>query len=343
VVTGVNRVLWGLTGMHTHTRATLASPPTAPQEAVPSSVVCSSAPLGWHGIVVWRRQSPPTTVVLPPLTMHDVVLQLRAGPRLIQDRDGRRHEGPWRKGDILIVPAGRPSAWTIEGPVDNLHLSLDPGFVRRVALEACGMPPAHVEIRDVFSGRDPEIACLGHRLLRELTTAGLGGLVYAESLATLLALHLLRTYGVQPPRLCSHTGGLSPHKLRLVQEYIHAHLDQPLGLADLAALVQLSTPHFLRMFKQSTGQAPHQYVLAQRIERAKAYLRTSMLCMTEIALRLGFRTQSHFTMHFRRLTGLTPTAYRHAHGVHGSPCSAPARDPRYKPGERDGSAAHSVS
>ena len=101
MVTGVNRVLWGLTGMHTHTRATLASPPTAPQEAVPSSVVCSSAPLGWHGIMAWRRQSPPTTVVLPPLTMHDVVLQLRAGPRLLQERDGRRHEGPWRQGDIL--------------------------------------------------------------------------------------------------------------------------------------------------------------------------------------------------------------------------------------------------
>src|SRR6266540_5702564 len=186
------------------------------------------------------------------------------------------------KGHAQIVDeSGRPVTPTIEGPVDNLHLSLDPCFVRRVALEACGMPPVHVEIRDVFSGRDPEIACLGHRLLRELTTAGLGGRVYAESLATLLALHLLRTYGAQPPRLCSHTGGLSPHKLRLVQEYIHAHLDQPLGLADLAALVQLSTPHFLRMFKQSMGQAPHQYILAQRMERAKAYLRTSRLCMTE--------------------------------------------------------------
>ncbi len=330
--------------MHTNTLDVLAAPPMAPQEAVPaSSVICSSALLGWHGIIVWRRQSPPTTVVLPPLSMHEVVLQLRAGPRLLQDRDGRRHAGPWRKGDILLVPAGGPSVWTMEGAVDNLHLSLDPCFVRRVALEACGMPPAHVEIRDVFSGRDPEIACLGHRLLRELTTTGLGGRVYAESLATLLALHLLRTYGAQPPRLCPHTGGLSPHKLRLVQEYIQAYLDQPLGLADLAALVQLSTPHFLRMFKQATGQAPHQYVLAQRMERAKGYLRTSRLSMTEIALHLGFRTQSHFAMHCRRLTGLTPTAYRQAHGVHSSLRSTLERDPRCKPGGRDGRAARRVS
>src|SRR5439155_24260476 len=119
------RVLWGLTAMPTNTLYELALPTTPPHEAVPaSSVLCSSAPLGWHGIIAWRRQSPPTTVVLPPLTMHDVVLQLRAGPRLLQDRDGRRHAGPWRKGDILLVPAGGPSVWTMEGAVENLHLSL---------------------------------------------------------------------------------------------------------------------------------------------------------------------------------------------------------------------------
>ena len=212
--------------------------------------------------------------------------------------------------------------------------------MQRVALEACGMPPEHIEIRDVFSRRDPEIACLGHRLLRERTTAGLGGLVYAESLAT---LHLLRTYRAQQPRLCHQTGGLSPHKLRLVQEYIQAHLDQPLGLADLAALVQLSTPHFLRMFKHSTGQAPHQYILAQRLERAKGCLRTSRRSMTAIALGLGFRTPSHFAMHFRRLTGLTPTAYRRAHGVQRSPCSDSECDPRGQPGGRYGSVARLVS
>src|SRR5712691_1388878 len=226
--------LRSFTGMHTNTLDVLAAPPMAPQEAVPaSSVICSSALLGWHGIIVWRRQSPPTTVVLPPLSMHEVVLQLRAGPRLLQDRDGRRHAGPWRKGDILLVPAGGPSVWTMEGAVDNLHLSLDPGFVERLALEACGMPAEPIEIRDVCTGRDPEVAWIGDRLLWELTTAGLGGQLYAESLATQLALHLLRTYSVRQPRLCHHMGGLPPHKLRLVLEYMQDHLDQPLALADL--------------------------------------------------------------------------------------------------------------
>ena len=246
--------------------------------------------------------------------MHDVVVQLRSGPRLVQERNGRRHVGPWRRGDILLVPAGRPSGWDIGGAIDNLHLSLDPDFMHRLAVEACGLPPAPVELRDVFTGRDPQTATLGHQLLRELTTAGLGGQVYAESLTTLLVLHLLRTYSTQQPRLQPAKGGLSPHALRQVLAYIDAYLEEPLGLAALAALASLSTPHFLRMFKHSMGQAPHQYIIARRVERAKAYLTTSSLSVTEIALCVGWRTPSHLIRHFRRLTGLTPTAYRTAHG-----------------------------
>jgi AraC family transcriptional regulator len=167
--------------------------------------------------------------------------------------------------------------------------------------------------------------------------------LYAKSLATQLALHLLRTYSGRQLRPCPQTGGLAPHQLRRVLEYIHAHLDQPLVLADLAALVQLSPPHFLRMFKHATGLAPHQYVLTQRIERATGLLRTSMLAIGEIAFHLGFQTQSHFTMHFRRLTGLTPTAYRQAHGIQGSLQSILAHDPCGKRGRRPGSTARMVS
>lgn len=183
--------------MHTHTRTVPTSGPLlAPPEAVPHSVICSSASLGWHGIIVWRRHSPPTTLELPPLTMHDVVVQFNAESRLRQERSGCCHEGPWRRGDILLLPAGRPSRWDIGGAINNLHLSLDPHFVQHIAHDACEMPPEQVELRDVFTGRDLQIVALGHQLLRELTTAG-GGRLYAESLATLLAIHLLRTYSTR--------------------------------------------------------------------------------------------------------------------------------------------------
>jgi AraC family transcriptional regulator len=239
----------------------------------------------------------------------------------------------------LLLPAGRPSHWDIGGAIDNLHLSLDPHFVQQLAHDACGMPPEQVELRDVFTGRDPQIAALGNQLLRELTTAG--GRLYAESLTTLLAIHLLRTYSTRQPSLCPAKGGLPPHALRRVLAYIDAHLDQPLGLADLAALVSLSTPYFLRMFKHAMGLAPHQYVIQCRIARAKEHLTTSALPIAEVAVRVGFRTQSHFTMHFRRLTGLTPTAYRSAHGRQTSPRRVP-EPPHCAPDRHYGRATHPI-
>src|SRR5262249_61294164 len=99
--------------------------------------------------------------------------------------------------------------------------------------------------------------------------------------------------------------GLSRHKLRRALETIHDNLNRDISLAEIAANVGISPYHFARLFKQSTGLAPHQYVLAQRIELAKTLLSEPRLPLAEIAGRLGFSDQSHFTAVFRRLTGTT--------------------------------------
>jgi AraC family transcriptional regulator len=79
----------------------------------------------------------------------------------------------------------------------------------------------------------------------------------------------------------------------------------------MAALVHLSPYHFARQFKAATGLAPHQYVIARRIERAQKLLLTdAKLGMTEVAFRSGFANQSHFCLHFKRIVGLTPTQFR---------------------------------
>jgi hypothetical protein len=162
--------------MPTHPLATLASqPPIEPLETTPQYVVLSSCPLGWQGLNAWRKQAPPHALALPPLTQHQVVIQLNAGPRLLQEYDGHRSAGGWHRGDILIVRAGQPSQWQMAGAVDNLHIDVDSSFLQRVALEVGAMNPDRVELRDVFQGRDPEIVAIGHKLLRELTTASLGG------------------------------------------------------------------------------------------------------------------------------------------------------------------------
>src|SRR6266446_6293763 len=105
-------------------------------------------------------------------------------------------------------------------------------------------------------------------------------------------------------------GTLPWGRLRRVIEYIQQNLDHDLTLAELAALVYMSPYHFARLFKCSTGMPPHRFVIRQRITRACAILATPELSITQISRMVGFRTPSHFTTAFRRVTGITPKGYR---------------------------------
>jgi AraC family transcriptional regulator len=109
------------------------------------------------------------------------------------------------------------------------------------------------------------------------------------------------------PRL---TGGLAARQQRLVTTYIEEHLSQPISLSTLAGLARLSPFHFCRAFKRSFGIPPHRYHTARRIEHAKALLADHSHSVTDIGLLVGYSETSSFTIAFRKLTGLTPTAYR---------------------------------
>jgi AraC family transcriptional regulator len=290
--------------------ALASQPPIKPLDVVPMYVTLSSQSHGWEGISAWRQQSPPIDELdLPPIHTYSVFLQLNSGPKLVQERYGGRHEGEWHEGDILIFQAGQPSRWRTEGPVDNLHIDLEPSFLQQIALE-CEMNPDHVELRDVFKTRDPDIEHIGRKLLSELQTPKLGGRLYAEALGTELAVHLLRYYCVQHPIMRSYTGGLTVAQLKRVTEYIDANLD--CGVRALAEEAKMSMHHFIRAFKSSKGIPPYHYVLQRRIERAKELLKHSDLSMSEVSARTGFGTHSNFDRVFRGLTGQTPTAYRDA-------------------------------
>ena len=99
-------------------------------------------------------------------------------------------------------------------------------------------------------------------------------------------------------------------RLRRVQEYVDAHFREPLSLADLAAVAGLSRMHFAAQFRAATGYRPHDYLLYQRIENAKAILSNTGTPLAEVAIALGFQAQSHFSTVFKRLTGETPARWR---------------------------------
>jgi AraC family transcriptional regulator len=120
----------------------------------------------------------------------------------------------------------------------------------------------------------------------------------------------LRHYGQTPKLETAKDKRLSLLQLQQVKDHIEEHLADDLSLAELAALVPMSEFHFARLFKASTGEAPYRYITQRRIERAKVLLSVTALSVAEIAYRVGFTNQSHFTAQFRKLVGATPKRYR---------------------------------
>jgi AraC family transcriptional regulator len=147
-------------------------------------------------------------------------------------------------------------------------------------------------------------------LLAELQQENLGGKLYIDSLANVLAIHLLRKYSALQPRLSVYEGGLPERQVVRVLDYINEYLDRDIRLADLAQLLGMSQFHFSYLFKRSLKMPPYQYLLQQRIERAKQLLKQTDKPIIDIAFLCGFNSHSHLSKQFRQLTGMTPKAYR---------------------------------
>jgi AraC family transcriptional regulator len=193
--------------------------------------------------------------------------------------------------------------------VRHLHLYLAPALLQRVAAEV-DLNPDTVEVLQTLGVYDPQIQAAALALFTELRTDGLGGRLYAESIATLLALQLLRRYSsARLPDQPRH-GGLSGPIVEQVTAYIDEHLADDLTLAELAAVAGLSPYHFARRFKEALGCSPHQYVVQRRVERARLLLTTTTWTLATIAQDVGCASETHLALHFKRLTGLTPKQFR---------------------------------
>jgi AraC family transcriptional regulator len=180
-----------------------------------------------------------------------------------------------------------------------------------VAAEAFGLDPARLTVPPLDGLDLPHLRAAMGEVDAELTTGGAGGRLAAESLANVLAVHLIR-HVLAPSRPARGPDGALPRgRLRAVVEYIEEHLDASPSLEQMAAVARLSPYHFARQFKAATGLPPYQYVIMRRVERAKQLLQGGGdLSLAEVAAHAGFSDQSQFCHHFKRLVGITPGQFR---------------------------------
>jgi len=104
--------------------------------------------------------------------------------------------------------------------------------------------------------------------------------------------------------------GFPPRRLARVVEHIRNNLDKPLAVGALSRIAEMSQSHFSKLFKLSTGLAPHQFVMQERINRSKELLRQDNAKIIDIALEVGFENQAHFTTVFGNFVGMTPREFQ---------------------------------
>lgn len=277
----------------------------------PSEPLLSSRKAGWNNIQLEYYLLPAHEAPehLPEqnlvVLLHQPMKKLK---RLLGDDFKDEHI---QTGDIVVSPANvsHSACWDEEASFTLLFFETD--FIARAAYEF--IDPDSVEILPYFARPDPVIYEIGLVLKLQLESHRQVSQIYVDSVASFLAYHLLEHYCVGKHTITKNTKAL-PHKdLRLVVDYINAHLDHNIGLTQLASLVDVSRYHFARLFKQSTGVSPHQYLIERRLERATGLLVSTKLAIAEIAERSGFSSHSHLCLAFRQHLSVSPDKYRQMH------------------------------
>lgn len=240
-----------------------------------------------------------------------VIVSLHVGPSVSVNcrRAGQRHVGINIHGDLEIIPPNTPGIWELKSSDSALVIGIQLRLLHALA-EQLQADPSKLEITNRFQARDPQIEHIGWALKAEMESGYPSGRLYTDSLATSLAIRLLRNHSSLARPVRSFRAVLPARKLKLVLAYIEDNLGRELTLDEIAQSAGISTSHFKALFRKAMGLPPHQYLIRRRVERAAEQLRKGDLPIGQVALENGFCHQSHLALHTRRIFGATPQELR---------------------------------
>jgi AraC family transcriptional regulator len=194
------------------------------------------------------------------------------------------------------------------GLMNVTHLQIG---VSDAALMACSDGAyGEFELRPSFKFAEPRLSAMVAAVHAEMVAGFPSGRLFLDSIEQAMAVTLVNGHAARHRPVQIYRGGLGAARLRRIKELVRAKMEDDLSLDEMAESVGLSTAHFARMFRKSTGETPHQFVLRQRLERAKAMLRAPDARILDVAVACGFKTQQHFAQAFRDVWGVSPTEYR---------------------------------
>ncbi|MBV6624448.1 MAG: helix-turn-helix transcriptional regulator [Rivularia sp. (in: Bacteria)] len=263
----------------------------------------------WEDISVEQHHLP--AFESPEISLQQHIIAIQLGDSYQIDwrlAGGKLHTTQMRKGLIGITPKGIPTQARWFEDVDFLLISLNSNLFYKVAGDSIDCDS--IEIIPQRGVDDSQIFHLGLTLKAEITAGCPSGNVFAESIASALAVRILKNYSLTNTNILKSKIEVSQRQLQQVIDYINDNLALKLSLDRLANLVNMSSYNFCRWFKQTMGVSPHQYIIQCRIEKAKFLLVYTKLSLVEVALNIGCSSQTNFTVLFRKHVGVTPKVYR---------------------------------
>ncbi|MBV9873962.1 MAG: helix-turn-helix transcriptional regulator [Verrucomicrobia bacterium] len=271
-----------------------------------------SQTLGWAGLQAARYRNISTKELqVPRLSQHVLILVTKPPNEMSVRCDEFKRDIPPPTGSITFFPARSMRDWRWRGTVDSLQIALEPRLLATVAAQSFDLELSATSIPPLNSFMLRELRSTILAVESELISGEIGGSIIVESLANILAVQLLRhVFGRRRPS--SRTVAPLPrHQLDIIVDYMMANLSNNPTLNQMATLVRRSPYHFARQFKAATGLAPHQFLIARRVERAQELLRrTGDVNLGDVAIAAGFYDQSLLSLHFKRIVGVTPGQFR---------------------------------
>lgn len=275
---------------------------------LPTLLRASSQETLWKGVQFKHYLLPPSEIDQVTTTAYTVSVHL-SPPTVIETNSGDRAQTTqFVPDDICVSPTDVSLSARWRQDLEIVVVGLEPEFMAEAVREHVDID--RLELMLQLGGKDPFIKALCLALQDELQQGYPGGSLYGETLGMALGVHLVTHYAVAKPQPPLYSDEFSSRRLNQVLDYIHTHLDGDIRLSTLAAMIGMSPFYFCHLFKRLMGISPHQYVIQQRVERAKLLLKQSDRSIADIALECGFGNQSHLTKQFKKQYGLTPKKYR---------------------------------
>jgi AraC family transcriptional regulator len=242
--------------------------------------------------------------------LEDHVLQFFLKPAVVRYslKDANSSEIPVAAGQVMFCARREWHSISWNEGISVLSVRIPDSALRGAALER--LTDRSLEIVPRHLVTDDRLTHLLFALDAERARGYSAGKLFVDCIETALANILITSFNTFAPRFIPGKGGMTPHVLRRVVEFMRANMDKQIGLKDLAGCADLSLSHFSFQFRASTNQSPHQYILRLRVERSKELLTDSRLSVLDVGLEVGFRNQQHFATVFRNSVGVPPSVYR---------------------------------